>query len=84
MTTREDIKVFEKSDLETGKHYTMIEVPVGEKVYGASYVGDEARMAAIKNLTEVIMRKEIGIMEHDIMMQVYKYEEAKNEVRNTD
>lgn len=73
MISRSDITVTDDQGA------TLIEVTVGNKVYGASYRGDLARPHAIKMLVENLMRKEIGIIEHDILMKVWAFEEQKNE-----
>lgn len=73
---RNAIHIEKKSDFSTGRHFIYISVKIGDKEYKASYSGDgQAREAAIRSLVDLIMRREIGIVEHDIAMMVYSFEE---------
>lgn len=65
---RNAIKVFKKSNLNTGELQTCIQVGDEENNFGVTFSDDVNPDIPIKMLMENICRKILGITEHDIFM----------------
>jgi hypothetical protein len=87
MYSRDDINVYKSKDtLHSGKHYFIVEIRMGDKVYGSSFSRAEDAGHAINSLFETVVLKTLGITKTDFILKVgdFFFKEGQNAEEGAD